>query len=479
MTRKLFLQSMAMPLASRLTAARSGRRNLVLIVSDDHAAGMLGCTGHPWLKTPNLDRMAAGGVLFRNAFATTSLCSPSRASILTGKYAHSHGVLDNGHALDPEILTFPRLLQTYGYRTGFVGKWHMEEDNDEPQPGFERWFSFAGQGVYADPVINVDGVRVPAGGYTTDILTREALRFIGQKDTRPFLLYLSHKAAHSFCQPAERHQGLYRSESVPRPATMPDTEQNRQGKPDWVRRQRNSWHGVDGMYDNQVSFDDHYRDYCRTLVALDDSVGQVLGALEQQQLLDDTLVIYMSDNGFQFGEHGLIDKRTMYEPSIRIPMIAHCPALFGRGRQQDGLALNLDIGPTLLDAAGAAVPPEMHGRSLLDLMSGSIAWRTHFLYEYFWSRIFPQTPTVVGLRTQRYSYMRYHGIWDVNELYDNEADPDQMRNLLGDVRVTTQTGPLVTRIADPSLRDLVSSFNERIFEILNETGAELDATWLD
>ena len=477
MTRKSFLQSMAASMAMPLLGGPA-RRNIVLILSDDHSASMLGCAGHPWLKTPNLDRMAQGGVHFRNAFVTTSLCSPSRASILTGQYAHTHGVIGNEEWFADGSVTFPELLQRDGYRTGFAGKWHIGGDTDEPQAGFERWTAFGGQGAYIDPELNVDGVRSQVRGYTTDLLTEQALRFLRQPDRRPFFLMLSHKAAHSFCVPAGRHRDLYKTEPIPAPQSMPDSELNYAGKPDWVRRQRRSWHGVDGMYDGQVTFEQHYRDYCRTLMALDDSVGSVLDLLESRQQLNDTLVVYMSDNGFQFGEHGLIDKRTMYEPSIRVPMIAHCPDLFAAGRQVDEMVLNLDLAPTLLEAASLDVPGSMHGRSMLELLRGTTGWRSDFLYEYFWDRTFPHTPTVSGLRTARYSYMRYHGVWDINELYDLQSDPHQMRNLLADTRITTQAGPLVSNIHDQQLQNLVSSFNQRIASILDGTDAQLDADWL-
>jgi len=231
------------------------------------------------------------------------------------------------------------------------------------------------------------------------------------------------------------------------------------------------------MYDHKIPFDQFYRDYCRTLMALDESVGRIVNTLEEKGLLNDTLVIYMGDNGFMFGEHGLIDKRAMYEPSIRVPMIAHCPDLFEGGRQVQGMALNLDICPTMLEAAGVPVPPGLHGRSLLPLIRGTGEWRTEFLYEYFWERDFPQTPTVLGLRTDQYSYMQYHGIWDLDELYDIQKDPDQMNNLLGDVRITTQAGRLFNRIKDPELKKLVADLQGRMRKILAATGGRPEPTW--
>jgi N-acetylglucosamine-6-sulfatase len=252
---------------------------------------------------------------------------------------------------------------------------------------------------------------------------------------------------------------------------MANTEANYQGKPDWLRRARESCLGVDGMYNRRIGFDDAYRGYCRTLAAVDDSVGRVMDALSARGLLDDTLVVYMGDNGFLWGEHGLIDKRCMYEPSIRVPLIAHCPALFAGGRRVAGMALNIDIFPTLLDAAGMESPPHAHGRSLLGPARGIVRdWRTEFLYEYAWERSFPQIPTVRGLRTQQYSYAQYHGVWDVDELYDIQADPAQMNNLLAGVRATRECTSAHNLIKNADLKRLVSDLNRRREAILAATG---------
>jgi N-acetylglucosamine-6-sulfatase len=474
MTRRDFLAAPALP---AVLSQAGKRRSLIFILTDDHRFDVMSCAGHPFVRTPHLDRLAKRGVLFENAFVTTSLCSPSRASILTGQYVHAHGVTDNITPLPPRLQTFPQMLQKHGYRTALIGKWHMGGDSDEPRPGFDRWISFRGQGRYYDPVLNTDGVRREVKGHVTDILTEEALRFIEENRSRPFLLYLGHKAVHADFQPAQRHKNLYSDVPIPYPKSYAATEENYRGKPDWVRKQRNSWHGVDGMYDHRIDFEQFYRDYCRTLMGVDESVGRILSELEGKGLLNDTLVVYMGDNGFQFGEHGLIDKRTMYETSIRVPMMAHCPDLFSGNRRVHGMALNLDIGPTMLAAAGAPALPTAQGRSLLDLVRGDPNWRSEFLYEYFWERDYPQTPTVLGLRTDRHSYMSYHGIWDLDELYDLERDPGQMNNLLGAVRLTTESGRLFNQIHDPELKNLVAGFQERIGRIMAETGGRLEPTW--
>lgn len=468
----------AMPVAAPLLA-QSRKRNLVLILTDDHRFDMMGFMGHPWLKTPNLDKLARGGVHVRNAFVTTALCSPSRASILTGQYVHAHGVTDNVTPLPSTLTTFPQVLQQNGYKTALIGKWHMGGETDDPRPGFDRWVSFRGQGTYVvDPVINFDGQRREMKGYVTDILTEEATRFIGENAGRPFMLYLSHKAVHAEFTPADRHSKLYSTEPIPYPKSMAGTEENYRGKPEWLRKQRNSFHGVDGMYDKKTNFDQFYRDYSRTLMALDDSVGAVYDELARRGLLNETLILYMGDNGFQFGEHGLIDKRTMYETSIRVPMLAHCPGLFEGGRSVPGMALNLDICPTMLEAAGAPALSTVHGRSLLPLLRGDqTPWRTEFVYEYFWERDFPQTPTVIGLRTDQYSFMQYHGIWDIDELYDIQKDPDQMNNLLANVKTTTQGGRLFRRITDPEQKKIVTDLQDRMSKILAMTGGRREPTW--
>jgi N-acetylglucosamine-6-sulfatase len=461
-------------------AAAPRQRNIIFILIDDLRFDTFSFMGHPVVQTPNIDRLAKNGVHFRNSFVTTSLCSPSRATILTGLYAHQHKILDNSTRLPDTILTFPTLLQKAGYRTGFVGKWHMGGESDEPRPGFHRWVSFRGQGVYVNPTFNIDGTQVKREGYVTDLITDYSLDFIKQNRERPFMLYMSHKAVHADFTPAPRHAGKYKDAVVPRPRTYADTNDNYRGRPDWVRRQRNSWHGVDGMYNKTVDFDGFYRRYCETVLGVDDSVGRLLDTLEKEDLREDTLILFMGDNGFLFGEHGLIDKRCMYEPSIRVPLFAHCPALTRGARVREEMTLNLDIAPTILEAAGVQIPSSIQGRSFLGLIRGKdIPWRKEFLYEYFWERAYPQTPTVLGLRSDQYSFMRHHGIWDLYELYDIRKDPDQMHNLLGQVRLTTESGDALNLNKNPELRKLVNDLQGRMFEILKKTGARTEPTWAE
>jgi N-acetylglucosamine-6-sulfatase len=446
-------------------------RNIVFILVDDHRYDALSCAGHPWLKTPHLDRLAAGGAFFRNSFVTTSLCSPSRASILTGLYMHAHKVED----LDSKLPTFPALLQKQGYRTGFYGKWHMGGDSDAPRPGFDDWFSFPGQGQYEDPPVNDNGVRKVEKGNITDILTDRACRFIERNasSTKPFCLYLSHKGVHFPFQPSPRHKALHATDPVPRPSTIWYNEERNAQKPEWVKRRRYTRHGVEGLFGQTISFEDAYRDYMRCLLAIDDSVGRVTASLESKGLLNDTLIVFMGDNGYMWGEHGLVDKRAMYEESMRVPMIVHCPSLFATGQRPAEMALNLDIAPTLLDAAGVRDIPKMHGRSLLPVLQGKASdWRKDFVYEYEWERDYPYTPTITGLRTEQHSFMLSQGLWDLDELYDIRKDPKQLQNLLSAVKIGYKRGRMIEQITDPQLKQTVAGLQKRLAQLLRETGGD-------
>jgi N-acetylglucosamine-6-sulfatase len=461
----------------QIAAQNAAPRNVVLIISDDHRYDFF--SAHPnapsFLKTPGLDRMASEGVHLANAFVTTSLCSPSRASILTGQYAHNHGVVDNSAAIPEGTEFFPRDLQAKGYNTAYIGKWHMGHDEDAPRPGFDRWVSFRGQGVYNNPLLNVDGDRIRREGYISDILTEYALGFLGeQKSQEPFMMVLSHKAVHAEFMPAERHEGMHADVKIPYAATMALTEANYAGKPHWVRAQRGSWHGVDYAYHGDMNFDEFYRRYTETLLAMDESVGRVLDYLTESGLAENTLVLYLGDNGFLLGEHGLIDKRNAYEESIRVPMIAWAPGFISPGSRADNLVRNIDIAPTFLDLTGASSDIVMDGSSFLDILrnakpveSGESAMvgrmqtgadgseAREFLYEYYWEHAFPHTPTTFALRNDKYKYIYYHGVWDTAELYDLENDPRETQNLVN----------------VPALKQIADGMRDRLFDRLTEENA--------
>lgn len=417
------------------------RMNVIFILSDDHRYDFMGFTGKvPFLETPAMDKMAKGGTHIENAFVTTSLCSPSRASILTGQLSHRHQVIDNQSLVADSSIFFPEYLQKSGYQTSFFGKWHMGEHHANPRKGFDHWVSFKGQGVYYNPTLNINGKEEYFGdsAYITDLLTEKAINWLDneRQKEKPFFMYLSHKGVHSDFQPAQRHIGKYATEEPSYPPSMfPDKrspeEYNYEDVPDWVKKQRYSWHGVDHMYHGQIKFDEFYQRYTETLLSIDESIDEVLTYLEKNDLLDNTLVFYMGDNGFSFGEHGLIDKRHAYEESIRVPLLIYGGKNFISKSKIQELVQNIDIAPTILELAGLSKPPNMDGYSFAALLKGEkINWRDRIYYEYFWERPFPQTPTVHAVRTDKYKFIRYYGIWDINELYDLENDPLEMNNLI-------------------------------------------------
>lgn len=414
-------------------------RNVVFILSDDHRYDAMSFMGHQFAKTPHMDSIAANGVHLKNAFVTTSLCSPSRASILTGLYTFRHRVIDNNRPIPAGTVYFPQYLQEAGYATAFFGKWHMGGEGDQPQPGFDRWVSFRGQGNYLPPnpnyTLNVDGKRVKQKGYITDELTDYTIDWMEKQKAsdKPFFVYLSHKAVHANFTPAERHDGQFEDLPFDRPKSEANTDENYHQKPRWLHDQRNSWHGVDFPYHSALDIEKYYKRYCETLSGVDDSVGRVLQQLKDMGIYNETLVIYMGDNGFMFGEHGLIDKRVAYETSIRVPMLMQCPDLFKGGRALEEVVANIDIGPTVMEAMGLQTPAHMDGKSFLPLARGEdIPWRDYFLYVYYWEKNFPQSPTVFSLRGDRYKYITYYGLWDADELYDLQADPSESNNLLYD-----------------------------------------------
>jgi len=434
-------------------------RNVIFILSDDHRYDALGfLKSQPWLETPEMDRLAREGAHFKNAFVTTALCSPSRASILLGKYAHRHRIVDNSTPIPKGTVFFPSYLQKAGYKTGFFGKWHMGSETDEPKPGFDQWVSFRGQGTYLPSPngLNINGRKVSQKGYITDELTDYAIDWLRTlPKEQPYFLYLSHKAVHSDFIPAERHKDRYQDAKFAYPPTMAAGGEMAQDRPMWVRNQRNSYHGVDYSYHGTLNVAEYYQRYAETLLAVDESLGRVMAELKQRGELDSTLVIYMGDNGFAFGEHGLIDKRTAYEESMRVPLLARCPELFAGGRTVTEVVANLDIMPTVLDAAGAQAPQGLDGRSWLPLLGKQkVEWRKELLYEYYWERRYPQTPTMHALRGDRFKLIRYQGIWDLDEFYDLQEDPLESRN----------------QISNPKHAATIKQMRERLFDMMEETG---------
>lgn len=425
--------------------------NMIFILVDDLRFDAMGFLT-PGLKTPNIDFLAKHGTYFPNAVVTSSLCSPSRATILTGETARNHGVIDNSNSSEEGLIFFPSYLQKAGYQTAFFGKWHMGSATDAPRPGFDRWVSFAGQGTYwpterlspADVAagkrqqLNVDGKHVDRTGYITDELTDYALDWLkkGRDRSKPFFLYLSHKAVHSYPEPPPRYKDQYRDLRITLPATAANTPENNEGKPIWVRNQRNSWHGIDFPYHSDQKMTDYVRDYYATLSPVDESLGEIRRYLHDNHLENNTMIVFYSDNGFLIGDHGLIDKRNAYEPSVRVPMIVYAPGTVPGGVVDRALVRNLDLAPTFLDVAGIKKPAQMEGTSFLALAEGKLPvseWKPgDFVYEYYWDVSFPQTPTTFAIERDGMKYIQYQGVWDIEELYDVRKDPNELHNLIND-----------------------------------------------
>ena len=422
------------------------RPNVLVILTDDQRWDALGVVQQeqgdaapfPWFRTPNLDRLANEGARFRNAFVTTSLCSPSRASLLSGRYARRHKVLDNFTEYPEQLPSYPRRLQEAGYETAYIGKWHMGEDNDAARPGFDHWMSHRGQGNYNDNTFNIDGERRLIRGYYTTVVTDHAVEWIGRRHERPWLLVLGQKAPHGGpIQPEPRFAKALDGFPIRTPVNY-DNYKAADGKPAWLEESLRTWHGAQGPLYDLKEHDAFVRAYLATLLSVDESVGRIYEALRASGRLDDTVIVFTSDNGFVLGEHGRVDKRTMYEESIRVPLIVRYPRLVKPGTRVDALVLNHDVAPTLVDLAGAAPLAEISGRSLVPLLRGEAQpLRTAFLYEYNYEAQFPYTPNVRGVRTDRFKLIRYptgDGTPDrfTAELYDVQADPYELRNLVDD-----------------------------------------------
>jgi arylsulfatase A-like enzyme len=427
-----------------VTGVAAAPPNLLVVLVDDMRWDDLGCAGHPFVKTPHMDRVAREGARFLNAFAVTPLCSPSRASLLTGLYPHAHGINDNTErsAQSHKLITFPQSLQRAGHLTAFIGKWHMGND-DSPRPGFDHWVCLKGQGSTFDPDVNVSGSTRKESGYVTDILHQHATAFLKQPRTKPFLLYFAHKALHpetvqradgslsdpnaSSFIPADRHKDLYAGEKVPR---RPNALAPPQGKPALQR----TIGSLPPLGPDTGSTDASILGRLRMLAAVDESLGGLMKMLESSGDLDRTLVVVTSDHGYFYGEHGLsVERRLAYEEAIRIPLLMRLPGVIKAGSTPSEIALTLDLAPTLLDLAGAAPLGKQHGRSLLPLFRGGVAgWREDFLIEYFTDTVFPRIHKMgyQAVRTSRWKLIHYTELDRSDELYDLHEDPFELTNLI-------------------------------------------------
>ncbi|MEZ6131036.1 MAG: sulfatase [Planctomycetaceae bacterium] len=483
----VLLMTVLLDTISTVPLLADDRPNILFIFSDDHAPHAIGAYDG-WLKevnpTPNIDRLAAEGMLFRNSFCTNSICGPSRAVIQTGKHSHRNGFMNNGNSFDWNQQTFPKLLQQVGYTTAMYGKSHLK---GTPQ-GYDDWKVLPGQGLYYNPdMITPEGTR-RIDGHCTDIVTDLAVEWLksGRDDDKPFLLMVQHKAPHRNWMPAERHLDLYEDISIPEPATLFDkwednapaaryqeleidrhmhlnldlfvdltADFNARDIPGQV--DRSAWQNMKRMTEAQMTFwraaygprdkafheanltgkdlvrwkfQRYAKNYLRCVKGVDESVGTLMKTLQDLKLSDNTIVIYSSDQGFYIGDHGWYDKRWMYEESLKMPLIVKWPNVTTPGSVNTSLVQNLDYAETFLEVAGAAIPDDMQGASLVPLLKGDTPkdWRKSIYYHYYEYPSVHMVPRHNGIRNERYKLMHFYQ-FDEWEFYDLETDPDELHNL--------------------------------------------------
>ncbi|MDI6451058.1 sulfatase family protein [Anaerobaca lacustris] len=515
LNRRDFLRMGGLCTASLLAGCRvtperktAERPNIVFIMTDDHASHAVGCYGSRINKTPQIDRLAREGMRFENCFCTNSICSPSRAVILTGKYSHLNGMIVNiyaGRPFDGSQQTYPKLLQKAGYETAMIGKWHLGSD----PTGFDYWEVLPGQGSYYNPdFIQMDGSRKQYEGYCTDIITDLSIDWLKERrdSAKPFLLITQHKAPHRCWSPAPRHLGKYKHGTIPEPDTLfpdhakrsaasaesemsvrdhfrwghdmkfrgenlfPDHFVSQGAHNEYSRMtpaQRQQWDAhyepenhafVEQMQAGKLTDDDVVRwkyqrymhDYLGSVEAVDEGVGRLLDTLEETGLADNTIVVYTSDQGFYLGDQGWYDKRFMYEESLRMPLLIRWPQQVRRGAVSDAMVLNLDFAATFLDAAGAAVPADIQGESFVPILRGRrpANWRKAMYYHYYEYPAVHQVKRHYGIRTERYKLIHFYYDIDAWELYDLRNDPHEWDNLYDDPKYTRLVKRLKAELAE-------------------------------
>ena len=429
--------------------------NLIVILIDDLRFDETSASGHPFMKTPNIDRLAAEGASFTNAFHTTPLCSPNRACILTGQYASRHGIIDNvgRDAMSHRLANYHLELKRLGYETAHIGKWHMGNDAS-PRPGYDHWVSFRGQGTISNPTFWEGGSERQLQGYVTDLLNERAVEFVSRKRRHPFALFFAHKAVHPDVQQKqdgtidlstmqgyvlpERHKDLYRGgEYPPRPNALP-IEKVLEQKPAW--REVFDLRAAPGneafLAALHTGTQEEVRARAAMMASVDEGVGMLLEALEKSGKLDKTFILFLGDNGFFFGEHGLgAERRFPYEEGIRTAFFARYPRLIAPGTRIERMAIALDIAPTLVQLAGGKPGAHIQGRSLVPLLRDPARrWRDAFLVEYYNESAWPW---IVGMsykavRTEKAKLIHWLHKEGVDELYDLERDPYEITNVIGD-----------------------------------------------
>jgi arylsulfatase A-like enzyme len=456
--------------SAALDASAAERKpNFLFVYTDDQRWDAMGVVQReqgerarfPWFQTPNMDRLAAEGVRFRNAFVTLSLCAPSRAAFLTGRYNHLNGVIDNHTPFPESSVTHASLLRTAGYKTAYIGKWHMDGQRGQ-RPGFDYSASFIGQGRYVDCPVEINGVSTPTTGWVDDVLTDYAIEFMKQNREKPFSVVVGFKACHGPTDPPERARERFAG-AKSRPVPNMGVRAIYRGDEDTPNARKMASNSTNGANINL--------NYMRCISAADDNLGRLLKALDDFGVADDTVVVFCTDNGFYNGEHSLGDKRSAYDESLRIPMLVRCPKLFPKGKVRDEMVLNIDLAPTFLELAGVAAPREMQGKSWVPLLTGKRTdWRQSFLAEYFYERNFTGTPTLVAVRATDAKLIQYPGHDEWTELFDLIKDPYEVKNLASDpaskellARMKTEFERQVkaTSYAVPEQADKPGSVNER------------------
>jgi arylsulfatase A-like enzyme len=489
-TRREFLKATAVGTSALmmpslfLNCGKSKRPNILFIMTDDHAYQAISCFGSKINKTPNIDRLAEEGMRFQNSFVTNSICAPSRAVLLTGKYSHVNGQIDNKVTFDGSQETFPKLLQQAGYQTAMIGKWHLKSD----PTGFDYWNILPGQGQYYNPDFIEMGERKNHIGYATNLTTDFGLEWLENRDkNKPFCLLLHHKAPHRNWLPDEKHLTMYDDVEIPMPETFYDDYSTRsdaareqemtianhtnlaydlkvpaEGNEETLKglelayfndlkrmtpEQRQAWDAaynpkneafkkanLQGKELAEWKYQRYIKDYLRCIASVDDNIGRVLDYLEEKGLADNTIVVYTSDQGFYLGEHGWFDKRFMYEESLRMPLIVRYPREIQQGSVNEEMILNLDFAPTFLDFAGVKIPQQMQGRSLRSILKGKTPpdWRQSIYYHYYEYPGWHSVKRHYGIRTKQYKLIHFYYDIDAWEFYDLENDPHELNNLYDD-----------------------------------------------
>ena len=460
------------------------RPNILFIMSDDHASHAISSYGSRINQTPHLDRIADGGMILHNCFCVNSICTPSRANILTGKHSHLNGVKTIGDHFDGRRPNVAKMLQADGYQTAMVGKWHLGHGGDADPTGFDYWNVLPGQGLYHDPVMIEPHGRTTHKGYATDIITDFSLEWLQNRDKdRPFFMMCHHKAPHRPWDSDEKHAHMFEDGDVPMPDNFFDDYANRSNAAKEAKMRV-----FDHMTERDLKIDKlgpppeglseaemanwnyqrYIKEYLRCVASIDDNVGRMLDYLDEDGIADDTLVIYTSDQGFFLGDHGWYDKRFMYEESLRMPFLVRYPREIPPGSASDAMALNIDFAETWLDYAGVSIPDDMQGTSLRPILEGETPddWRASMYYRYWMHLAHHYVPAHYGIRTERYKLIYYYGEalgttgsideskapeW---ELFDLKKDPNEMCSVYD----------------DPAYADIVTELTAELYRLKAEAG---------